>query len=673
MGIEKKDPANFSPSVEIPAKVDSFRFWCQKVLPLVYDDSLSYYELLCKVVNYLNNTIADVNTLGTDVDNLNNAYNELQSYVNDYFSTLDVQNEINNKLDVMAQDGSLSALIQPLFDTYKTGIDNAVNQQNNKINVLENRMNTFTSLPNGSTSGDAELIDIRVPANGFNDNKPYVSAGDAVRGQSGLLKEITSNLQYQSYDNIYDTTNIRNGYFIDDNGNISENDSTCFAIMPLVPNTDYILIRPHSNDYSINTGYFIFVNDKQEKISGDTFEKIATPMGIGIKFNSKNYVEIWFNVKLNAIGDNTNDTIMYNMNFVNKNIFPNIFSKVWIIDGGYIDDNGQLKPNSNTKYAKIPVKSDSWYCLCYPRTLSYSPLYLGRMQFLETNTGDIYSASLDDMEKIYTNSGELGIRFKTDKHTDYILINVKVGGMDYSDTLILTNSKEFVQNATINKFNGYEIETKKPFAGKKWVVMGDSITENNSTSLYRYYDYVSDELGLDIIVNGVSGSGYKAPMDSGNFENRIVSVNFDNADVITIFGSGNDLQHGYELGNITDNTEETICGCINLTIDRYLSKTNTNGCKLGIITPCPWGDYDPWTKPNNQMKLYSDAIVEICKNRGIPCLDLYSCSNMRPWNTDFVNKYYKRPNGITDTVHPNHLAHKEFIAPKVREFVKTLL
>jgi hypothetical protein len=28
-----------------------FRFWCQKALPLVYDDSLSYYELLCKVVD----------------------------------------------------------------------------------------------------------------------------------------------------------------------------------------------------------------------------------------------------------------------------------------------------------------------------------------------------------------------------------------------------------------------------------------------------------------------------------------------------------------------------------------------------------------------------------------------------------------------------------------------
>ena len=41
--------------------IPKFRFWCQKVLPLVYDDSLSYEELLCKVVNYLNEVIKDVN------------------------------------------------------------------------------------------------------------------------------------------------------------------------------------------------------------------------------------------------------------------------------------------------------------------------------------------------------------------------------------------------------------------------------------------------------------------------------------------------------------------------------------------------------------------------------------------------------------------------------------
>lgn len=34
-----------------------FHFWCQKVLPLVYDNSLSYYEVLCKVVKYINDLI----------------------------------------------------------------------------------------------------------------------------------------------------------------------------------------------------------------------------------------------------------------------------------------------------------------------------------------------------------------------------------------------------------------------------------------------------------------------------------------------------------------------------------------------------------------------------------------------------------------------------------------
>lgn len=92
-------------------KILPFRFWCQKVLPLVYDDSLSYYELLCKVVDYLNNVIADVNSIVDEVDTLTLKFNELKEYVDTYFDNLDVQDEINNKLDEMASDGSLSDII----------------------------------------------------------------------------------------------------------------------------------------------------------------------------------------------------------------------------------------------------------------------------------------------------------------------------------------------------------------------------------------------------------------------------------------------------------------------------------------------------------------------------------------------------------------------------------
>lgn len=81
-----------------------FKFWCQKVLPIAYDNSLSYYELLCKVIDYLNNTI-------TDVTYLHDEFVKLKDFVDNYFKNLDVQQEINKKLDEMAKDGTLTAIL----------------------------------------------------------------------------------------------------------------------------------------------------------------------------------------------------------------------------------------------------------------------------------------------------------------------------------------------------------------------------------------------------------------------------------------------------------------------------------------------------------------------------------------------------------------------------------
>ena len=91
--------ADYTPQLTGYTGQGAFRFWCQKVLPIVYDDSLSYYELLNKVVNYLNNVIADVASVENNIEQLNTSYINLQKFVNDTNDS--IEGEINNFEDYM--------------------------------------------------------------------------------------------------------------------------------------------------------------------------------------------------------------------------------------------------------------------------------------------------------------------------------------------------------------------------------------------------------------------------------------------------------------------------------------------------------------------------------------------------------------------------------------------
>lgn len=61
-----------------------FRFWCQKVLPLVYDNSLSYYEVLCKVVKYINDLIDSDKEIIKDIDQLRTEMDEVLAFMEKY-------------------------------------------------------------------------------------------------------------------------------------------------------------------------------------------------------------------------------------------------------------------------------------------------------------------------------------------------------------------------------------------------------------------------------------------------------------------------------------------------------------------------------------------------------------------------------------------------------------
>lgn len=71
------------PDLKPTIDLGKFRFWCQKVLPLVYDDSISYYEVLGKMVVYLNQVIDNVNADTENVQTLKEAFDELVEYIDE--------------------------------------------------------------------------------------------------------------------------------------------------------------------------------------------------------------------------------------------------------------------------------------------------------------------------------------------------------------------------------------------------------------------------------------------------------------------------------------------------------------------------------------------------------------------------------------------------------------
>lgn len=109
--------------------IEKLKFWCQSVLPLVYDNSLSYYEVLCKVVERLNEEQKQINEivneeerLGNEVVNVKNKIKELEEYVENYFDNLDVSEEVESVLNKMYQNGDFNAIFAEVVGVYSTPV-----------------------------------------------------------------------------------------------------------------------------------------------------------------------------------------------------------------------------------------------------------------------------------------------------------------------------------------------------------------------------------------------------------------------------------------------------------------------------------------------------------------------------------------------------------------------
>ena len=229
------------------SNISNLRFWCQKVLPLVYDDSLSYYELLCKVVQKLNETIDLANKLNDEWNDIKGtALQLIIEYVNEQINNGTIGTMIENatKEKFAELEKELNSLSKTVTDN-KTETDNSIENLNNtvsnnytslsnKINVVNNSRKTFNFSGNtiliGDSYGDGYTPDGNVTS-WCTLVKNYLNLGDScfaiTRGGSGFKNGTTFNaLLRESVGHFSDKTTVKNivvcGGYNDANYSVNE-------------------------------------------------------------------------------------------------------------------------------------------------------------------------------------------------------------------------------------------------------------------------------------------------------------------------------------------------------------------------------------------------------------------------------------------------------------------
>lgn len=160
-------------------------------------DDIDEYAILARIQKAMNEVITNNNILNDNFNELNttltNNFDELKNYVNDYFKNLDVQDEIDNKLQQMANDGSL----QPFMDNLITSINQQIQNQNNKINDIASMINVNTTTPKVVDSTEEMTDTSKIYVLSTNGNWYYYSnnswkSGGVYNAQAIGINQITT-------------------------------------------------------------------------------------------------------------------------------------------------------------------------------------------------------------------------------------------------------------------------------------------------------------------------------------------------------------------------------------------------------------------------------------------------------------------------------------------------
>ena len=119
------------------------RYWTFKILPLVYDDSLSYYEVLAKVTNKVNELVDSNNTMPQAITD------EISKQLDESYAT-DINNKINSAVNTVTENANNQ--IDKLASVVNTVTENANNQIDKLANEVYAKLITAIATDEGTNT-----------------------------------------------------------------------------------------------------------------------------------------------------------------------------------------------------------------------------------------------------------------------------------------------------------------------------------------------------------------------------------------------------------------------------------------------------------------------------------------------------------------------------------------
>lgn len=505
----------------------------------------------------------------------------------------------------------------------------------------------------------------------YNEETTYAD-GTVGKGLTDLKSDFNSITDYTVSPNLFDVTAITNGY-LGSNGNITVySDWATTDFMPVEYGKIYSFSRTNNNSREKYSFFFKLEFDEGKNIVANSYTQTGAytftatsedTKYVRISFHDTNAVELCFDE-----GSNINYYPYGEKTFFIKEE-SNTESVRKIIDSAYVTTSrnlfnvNELTEGYISNSSGTITKSGDWV------TTDFIPVEYGSIYYCSNTNGVVGLFFLLEVDE---NGATISYTSNAQQPYSPSSANVKnIRFSAHSDSVSTLVFEKCSQPRNIYAPYGYNLiaSYRSVLYGKKWVAVGDSLTEKNVSAISNYTDFISALNNMEIVNKGVGGTGYMRDAENNRaFYQRAATI--PDCDIITIFGSGNDLANYSSLGDITDSTTSTICGCMNETFDIIFENHPTT--PLLVIAPTPWAGNTP--DMTTGMSLYCEKLASICSRRGIAYLDLFHHSGLRPDDTnqrDLVF-YNGSLDGHGDYVHPNKLGHS-IIAPRIMQAMESVM